>query len=553
VAVVTLLVFGRSIAHEFTNWDDPQTISANKNFLPPTMAKIAGYWRLFPNADAGSTQTVNNAAGLWVPLTYTVWGALATVAQVRDPASGTIELNPYFYHAASVAVHTASALVVFHLLRRFLRRWNDSASTTPAAIGALLFALHPFAAETVGWASGLKDLLAGFFGLAALFLLVVHTDATPQSRPRVLWWAATASVVLAMLCKPSAMTIPLLAFVIMTLVFRVRGRAPYFTLIAWLAIVLPFAIVARFAQPPIEIAPPPMHLRPLVAADAVAFYLQKLIAPVGLTVDYGRTPASIIASGAVRWTWLVPAFALLAALLVYRRLRRREPDSSTIPLASLAIFALAPLPVLGLVPFLFQFYSTTADHYVYVAMLGPAILLAWLTSRLPRILPLATAVVIACGVTSFLLIGSWRDTESLFTRVVAINPDSFAAHNALGTLASIRDDWEEAELRFLRAVQLRPQSFPSVKNLRELYTRTGRPNEALEMLRREVKLKQSLPYAAAGPFWTDPNHLGALLLLKGKTSEAVNHFTVLVRLQPDNIDAMKLLVLAQMLAARPGA
>ena len=34
-------------------------------------------------------------------------------------------------------------------------------------------------------------------------------------------------------------------------------------------------------------------------------------------------------------------------------------------------------PVLGLVTFLFQHFSTTADHYLYVSMLGPALAAAW--------------------------------------------------------------------------------------------------------------------------------------------------------------------------------
>ena len=56
-------------------------------------------------------------AKLYIPLTYNVWNGLAGVA--RSPAAngpGT-EINPYVFHAANVLVHTASALLVFAILR----------------------------------------------------------------------------------------------------------------------------------------------------------------------------------------------------------------------------------------------------------------------------------------------------------------------------------------------------------------------------------------------------------------------------------------------------
>ncbi len=61
----------------------------------------------------------------------------------------------------------------------------------------------------------------------------------------------------------------------------------------------------------------------------------------------------------------------LAAWLWYQRTR--------VPwlVSTAGVFVAGLLPVLGLVPFAFQAYSTVADRYVYIAMLGPALALAW--------------------------------------------------------------------------------------------------------------------------------------------------------------------------------
>ena len=51
-----------------------------------------------------------------------------------------------------------------------------------------------------------------------------------------------------------------------------------------------------------------------------------------------------------------------------------------------ALIALAALlPVLGLVPFTFQEWSTVADRYMYLAMLGAALAVGTLLARLPGV------------------------------------------------------------------------------------------------------------------------------------------------------------------------
>src|SRR5207248_6403289 len=105
----------------------------------------------------------------------------------------------------------------------------------------------------------------------------------------------------------------------------------------------------------------PLRSRLLVSSDALGFYLWKLAWPLHLGVDYGRTPAVALADPIVRLVWLIPAVLLATACWWWRRRR----DAA--PLASILLFIIGVGPVLGLVPFDFQVYSTVADHYVYLA------------------------------------------------------------------------------------------------------------------------------------------------------------------------------------------
>lgn len=544
IVLAVFAVFGRTIGHEFTEWDDRHTIQENHSFLPPTWTKIGDYWAITENADSGRAQSVNHQYGLWVPLTYSFWGAVAQVAQVRDPAGGSIELNPFVFHAANVTLHAGAAVLVLVLLRRL------TGSSSAAGIGAMLFALHPLQTEAVAWASGTKDLLAGLLGFAALLAYLRSVShETPAARRRGWWYLATLLFVAGMLAKPSAMTVVALAGLIDWLWLRRPLQSVLVTTIPWLVLALPIAIIAKSAQPGVTLDPIPAWAPPLIAMDSLAFYLVKLVWPINLAFDYGRPPSHLVREGAIFWTWTIPAAVTVAALLAAARGRRA-------PLLAWLIFVAAPLPVLGLTPFMFQFYSTTADHYVYVAMLGPAFLLASaVASRPGRATFVAAALLLGTlAGLSFRQAGYWRDGETLYARSVAVAPRGSGALNNLALIHARREDYATAERLLRQSHEARPDSILTLSNLLEVVALRDRPEEAMDLLRREIRLKQTLPDFATGAYWTDPNHMGKLLLLRGRYSEAVNHFTLLNRLRPDDATAPKMLILArQMLEKQPPA
>src|SRR5262245_45987933 len=81
-------------------------------------------------------------------------------------------LLPLAFHAANIALHAANAVLVLLLLRR-LAGVGDGA----ALVGALLFAVHPVHVESVGWISGVSDLLVTTFVVLALTLYARPSSA----------------------------------------------------------------------------------------------------------------------------------------------------------------------------------------------------------------------------------------------------------------------------------------------------------------------------------------------------------------------------------------
>lgn len=371
--VLTLLCFWRLFGAEFTLLDDRYTVQRNPRLNPPSLEHVLSYW---PPIKDGK---VNHEFGLYMPVTYTFWSGIAAIAQTHssDPLHpNAMELNPYLFHAANVLLHMLSGLVVYAILRDLIK------SDWAAFFGAAVFLFHPVQVESVGWISGAKDLLAGLFSLIAIWRYMRFVTSGYRRE----YAMATVAFVAALLAKPSAVAVPLVLFALEILPLagsRIekgeatgalsRKRLGLAALAPWLAVSAIFAIIAALAQPAPEVQSAPIWTRLFIVGDSLAFYMWKLIWPTHLGFDYGRRPAAIMQQPGFYLAWLVPA----AMAIVLWKLRARWP----IVCAGALIFVLALLPNLGFVKFLFQQYSTVANHYLYVGMFGVSLIVASVLQR----------------------------------------------------------------------------------------------------------------------------------------------------------------------------
>ncbi len=114
---------------------------------------------------------------------------------------GVSGLSPVGYHTANLAAHEVNTVLLFAVLLAMLRRWSREASdgwaVAGATLGTALWALHPFRAETVGWASGLLYGVAGTAALGAVLAFLKMQACAVGSRARVGWLALTGVAYLA--------------------------------------------------------------------------------------------------------------------------------------------------------------------------------------------------------------------------------------------------------------------------------------------------------------------------------------------------------------------
>jgi tetratricopeptide (TPR) repeat protein len=350
----------------------------------------------------------------------------------------------------------------------------------------------------------------------------------------LLYAAATLCYVLALLTKATIVLLPLIiALVEVTL--RGRRFKTCLALLPWMLLAVGAGLLTHHTQLAQEVYVPPMWLRPLVAADALAFYLFKLVVPIGLVPDYGHSPKWALAQGAISVTWILPALVGVAAW----RLRGRFPWLWV----SAAVFVAGLLPTLGFVPYDYQFYSTVADRYSYFAMIGPAMAAAFLLRHLMAERPetelaprrqfgfraLVTAEV-ACLLLALLCrtqVRHWSDTRELFGHTLAVNPNSMIAHRQLGFVMLLGEDPAEADeaiAHYRASLKLFPEDGGALSNLGLLLTRQHRPAEAVEVFRTATMLR---PRDA-------PIHynLGNALVAAGRYDEAVAAYAHAIQIAP---------------------
>ncbi|MEZ4647266.1 MAG: tetratricopeptide repeat protein [Candidatus Eisenbacteria bacterium] len=311
-------------------WDDDANVTANALLSGPD--QLARIW-------------TGKDIYQFYPLTFTSYW-------LQDRILG---LSPAACHAVNVILHGLVVVLLYAVLRRL--------RTPGAFFGALLFAVHPMATETVAWVTERKNLLAAALALGATW---AYLGSGRRAHP-----GSLGLFVLAVLAKTHVVVLP--AFLFLLDVWR-RRRSPFRSLLG----LLPFALVSVAASI-LTVVFETRHVvrdgadwewaatfpeRVVTAGKVITFYFVHAFWPAGLAFVYD--PWTIDATRPAAWvptlTWAVGC----VVLLVLAKTRGGAFRSLAFVVLSFVVWL---GPVLGFFRVYFMRYAYVQDHFAYFALL----------------------------------------------------------------------------------------------------------------------------------------------------------------------------------------
>jgi tetratricopeptide (TPR) repeat protein len=189
----------------------------------------------------------------------------------------------------------------------------------------------------------------------------------------------------------------------------------------------------------------------------------------------------------------------------------------------------ALVPVIGLVQVGRQ---AMADRYTYLPSIGLYLMIAWgladvaASLRFPREAAVGAAgsVLVGFAILSWVQVGYWRDSRTLWEHAVKVSPANSEALNNLGHSLTQEGKLAEAARCFAAALEAYPGHAEAHNNLGRALADMGRWQEAVPHFREALRLQPT--YAKAH------DNLGLALLRLNDVVGAIANFREAARLNP---------------------
>ena len=552
LAAGTLLVYWPVTQCEFVNFDDTDFVTAN------------------PRVQAGLT--VESFKWAWHSEVARNWHPITMLTHMLD--CQLFGLNAGRHHLVNLLFHLANTLLLFHLLKLM------TGAVWRSAFVAALFAWHPLHVESVAWIAERKDVLSTLFWFLTIWAYVRYARelGMPNSKCKGFYALTLLFFALGLMSKPMLVTVP---FVLVLLDFWPLGRLKLVQTAARTHGPSQTEKQKAKVKPPAPVRNPPAFAAgksifpgrllwekiPFLAMSAVLCIVTFSIQKHGGAMLTGRNLplASRIENalisypryiGKMFWPdrlaglylrsgewplWLAALAALsllIVSILVVAQMRRR-------PWLAMGWFwYLGTLvPVIGLVQVGMQ---SVADRFTYVPLVGLFIILSWGAGelarfwRLPAFAPgvAATLVLTACLVLSARQVGYWKDSETLFKRMIAATKDNYMAHYNLANLYSREKRIAEAAAHYEAALAEEPNYADAHNNFAGLLLDQKRYDDAIQHYAAAIRINPQYLYyfnfanalADAASARHDTNEFaeavrayGQALLLNPGASEAHNN------------------------------
>lgn len=423
-------------------------------------------------------------------------------------------LNPFGYHLLSLLLHLGNVILLFSFGKKVFP------SGTAAFVAALIFAVHPANAEAVNFISGRNNLSATFFILGTLLLFHIGRER----KNTTLTLMSILSFLCGLLCKEIAlMLLPLLFFYpfhtegAKKLNFQERFMYLYpFMIAALLYLLLRYAALSQIVTQPGTGSG--LWQRLAMNLYIVPVYASLIFIPFGYKVHYSL-PTGI-------WqylAWIIPFWCALA-YCCYLLLR----NGSKITTFALLWLFWNYLPISNIIEIP---SNAMAERYIYFQFIGVWLLVGAAVGHLvargltiKKLFSLAAGVALLLALISALRSLEWKNDLTLFSALVAKDPESAYGHYNLGGWYREHNDLLKARYHWEQTVALQPRNTKALSQLGSVAYVEKRLTDAERLYRQALDADNSNAEA----------HFNLAMILEGdgRFAEALLHYQLFLRRVP---------------------
>lgn len=433
------------------------------------------------------------------------------------------------------------------LLWLLSKSWFPNKKNWFHAILVAFFIAHPIHTEVVSNLKSRDEILTLLFLLASLFAL----DQYIKQKNNLYWGLSAFSFFLALLCKENAVTfiiiIPLALYVFYKLPLAQLAK----TMLPFLAPFGVYFIIRMMVLDDVsETGVTQVINNALVEAktfpDKLAsssylllLYLQKLIAPIGLTWDYSYPVISYVSLSSTKGIISVLlAFGLGGYGLFMLYKKNVFGWAITCIIISLAL----------VLNFLVLIGATFAERFLFTPSLFYVITLAvflYMGLEKPKYEKFTQGIVVVLlaffGFQTFTRNQDWKNPETLFLSALETHPEGSRIQTAVGTLyrkkaEQIPPSQEQEKLyvkalkHYRLAIEAYDGNFEAWFNTGVIYQNTGRPDMAAPAYRKVLEIEPTYVGAL--------NNLGFFAFNEKKFDLALEYFFKADSIQPDNAQVL---------------
>jgi len=417
-----IAIFGQTVFFSFTNWDDPAYITQNTVIKTFDLNFIRAIF----------TEPMH---GHYHPLT---WISLAFDYQLFG-------LKAWGFHIHNLLLHLINTILVFYLAR------NLKDDIRIAFFCSLLFAVHPFANESVSWITERKNLLFTLFYIAAFISYIRYY----KTKSKLHYITGIVFFILSLLSKGSAITLPII-LMFWLMYHSLFSKKEMIKLLPFFLLAVIFSWLAIKAQQPLlnqVTVKLPFWDSFLYSSWAFGLYITKAFIPFHLAAFH-----PIFIGDIPIYYFLGFVVLIVYIVLIIHSFRQHNVD----------LFFGLSFFLVNIVLFLkvFEAYASSyfmAERYTYLAYIGLYFaFFSWFFNNIKKNTGLYLMIlwIVIVSFQSFQYAKTWKNSLSLWSNVLKIYPTSNVALLNYGN--ALRQDKQ-----YIKAIEY----YNKIKDNGDIYTK----------------------------------------------------------------------------------